>query len=189
VEKFSGKDNFQLWKLKMQDLLVKQGLRKGLVGKLKRLAGMSVEDCDDLDSRALSTIRLCLEDEVLFNINGEEITTSLWSKMESIYMKKYPTNKIFLKKKLYNLRMKEGAKIVDHLNVFNTLIFQLSSMEVKYEDEDKEVTLLCYFPESSDHMVTSMWFNSTNAIEYDIVVGDLLAEKMRRRSSKETSTA
>jgi hypothetical protein len=103
-------------------------------------------------------------------------------------MTKSLTNKIFLKRQLYSLRMKEGTKIVDHLNVFNTLICQLSSMEVKYEDEDKEVTLLCSFPESWDHLVTSMWFSTTDAIDYDIVVGALLSEEMRRRSSKETST-
>jgi hypothetical protein len=28
VEKFSGKNNFELWKLKMRDLLVQQGLQK-----------------------------------------------------------------------------------------------------------------------------------------------------------------
>jgi len=33
-----------------------------------------------------------------------------------------------------------------------------------------------------------MWFISTDAIYYDIVVGALLAEEIRRRSSKETST-
>jgi hypothetical protein len=32
------------------------------------------------------------------------------------------TNKIFLKRQLYKLRMKEGTKIVDHLNTFNTLL-------------------------------------------------------------------
>ena len=36
VEKFSGKRNFQLWKLKMQDLLVQQGLKKALAGKSKK---------------------------------------------------------------------------------------------------------------------------------------------------------
>jgi hypothetical protein len=65
--------------------------------------------------------------------------------------------------------MKEGMKIVDHLNVFNTLICQLSGMDVMYEDEDKEVTLLCLFPESWDHLVTTMWFSSTYAIDYDIL--------------------
>jgi hypothetical protein len=103
-------------------------------------------------------------------------------------MTKNLSNKIFLKRQLYNLRMKEGTKIIDHLNVFNTLICQLTNMEVKFEDEDKAVTLLCSLPESWDHLVTTMWFSTTDTIDYDIVVGALLSEEMRKRSSKETST-
>jgi hypothetical protein len=113
----------------------------------------------------------------------------LWNRLERIYMENSLTNKIFLKRQLYSLRMKEGTKISDHLNVFNTLICQLSSMEVKYKDEDKEVMLLCSLPESWDHLVTSMWFITTDTIDYDIVVGDLLNEEMRRRSSQEKSTS
>jgi hypothetical protein len=33
-----------------------------------------------------------------------------------------------------------------------------------------------------------MWFSSANAIDYDTIVGALVSEEMRRRSSKETST-
>ena len=61
-------------------------------------------------------------------------------------------------------------------------------MDITYEDEDKAITLLCSFPDSWDHLVTSMWFISTYAIDYDTVVGALLSEEMRKRSSKETST-
>jgi hypothetical protein len=43
-------------------------------------------------------------------------------------------------------------------------------MEVNYEDEDKAVTLLCSLLESLDHMVTNIWFISTDTIDYDIVV-------------------
>jgi hypothetical protein len=71
VEKFNGKSNFELWKLKMWDLLVQQGLHKALMGKTKRLMGMTDEDWEDLDSRALSTMHLFLVDEFLFNIIGE----------------------------------------------------------------------------------------------------------------------
>ena len=45
------------------------------------------------------------------------------------------TNLIYLKRQMYGMKMKEGTKIADHLNVFNTLIFQLSSMDVKIDDE------------------------------------------------------
>ena len=160
-----------------------------MIGKSKKSVSMTNEDLEDLDARALSTIHLCLADEVLFNIVEEETTTGFWTKMESLYMTKNMSNKIFLKKHLYNLRMKEGMKIIDHLNVFNTLICQLNNMEIKFEDEDKAITLLCLFPESWNHLFTTMFFNTTNTIDYDIVVGALLSEEMRRRSSKETSIA
>ena len=91
-------------------------------------------------------IGLCLVDDVLFNIIGETSAASLWNKLESLYMTKSVTNKIYLKRQFYNMRMKEGTKIANHLNVFNTLIFQLSSMDVKIDDEDKAVNLLCTLP-------------------------------------------
>ena len=84
--------------------------------------------------------------------------------------------------------MKEGMKIVHHLNVFNTLICQLNSMEVKFEDKDKAFTLLCSLPESWDHLVKNVWFNTTDSIDYDIVVGAFLPAEMRKKSTKETST-
>ena len=61
-------------------------------------------------------------------------------------------------------------------------------MEVKLEDEDKAVTLLCLLSESWDHLVTSIRFSSTIVLNYDIVVGALLVEEMKRKSSQETST-
>ena len=75
VEKFTGKSNFSLWKLKVEDFLVQQGLQKALDGVTKKPATMTTSDWEDLDSRALGTIRLCLADEVLFNI-VEECTAS-----------------------------------------------------------------------------------------------------------------
>jgi hypothetical protein len=84
--------------------------------------------------------------------------------------------------------MKEGMEITDHLNVFNTLICQLTNMELKFEDQDKAIMLLCSLPECWDHLVTTVWFNTTYAIDYDTVVGALLSQEMRKTSSKETST-
>ena len=43
-----------------------------------------------------------------------------------------------LKRQFYGMRMKDGTKIEDHLNVFNTLNCQLSSMDVKIDDKIKQ---------------------------------------------------
>jgi hypothetical protein len=84
-------------------MLVQQGLQKVLVGKTKKLTSMTDEYWEDMDARALCTIRLCLEDEVLFNITREETKTILWNRLEILYMTKSLTNKIFLKRLLYSL--------------------------------------------------------------------------------------
>jgi len=56
---------------------------------------MTNEEWEDLDARDLNTIRLCLVDDVLFNIIGEETTIGLWSRIESIYMTKSLINQIY----------------------------------------------------------------------------------------------
>eukprot|EP00253_Pinus_taeda_P018222 PITA_18222 len=115
-----------------------------------------------MDDRALSRIRLCLADDVLFNIVSEKTAAGLWSKLEKLYMTKSLTNRILLKQQLYSLRMKE---------------------------EDKAITLLCSLPESWDHFVTSISFNTSDILEFDDVVGALLAEETRKRSNADTSTS
>jgi hypothetical protein len=186
VERFSSKNNFELWKLKMWDLLVQQGLQKALASKSKKPTAIKEREWEDLYSKALSTIHLCLADEVMFNIVGEDTTSDVWSKLESLYMTKSLTNIIYLKRQLYILWMKEGTKVVGHLNTFNTLIVQLISMKVKFEDEDKAITLLCSLPESWYNLVTSISFSSAYVLDYDSIVGAFLVEEMRRKSSKET---
>jgi hypothetical protein len=122
---------------------VQQGLQKALANKSNKPTTMMNEEWEDLDAKALSTICLCLADDVLFNIVGEDTTPGLWRKLESLYMMKSLMNRIYLKRQLYSLRMKEGTKVADHLNTFNTLIVELTSMEVTFEDEYKAITLLC----------------------------------------------
>jgi hypothetical protein len=53
VEKFNGKNNFELWKLKMKDLLVQQGLQKALVGRTKKPTTMVNEEWEDLDATSI----------------------------------------------------------------------------------------------------------------------------------------
>jgi hypothetical protein len=78
-----------------------------------------------MDVKSLSTICLCLMNDVLFNIVGAHTKSGLWSKLESLYMMKSLTSIIYLKITLYSLCMKEGTKFVDHLNTFNTLLWEV----------------------------------------------------------------
>ena len=49
---------------------------------------------------------------------------------------------------LLNMNMLEGGSVVDHLNEFNTLTSQLSSVKVNFDDEVRDILILCSFLES-----------------------------------------
>ena len=97
IDNFNGKKNFEIWKVKMHDLLVQQGVAKVLLGKAKQPLAMTDDEWSDMDERALSGIRLCLADDVWFNIVSEKTAAGLWTKLEKLYMTKSLTNRILLK--------------------------------------------------------------------------------------------
>ena len=86
---------------------------------------------------------------------NEETTTSLWCTLESLYMTKSLSNKLFMKKHLYSLRIKEGTFILQYLNAFNKILSNLLVLEVKVEEEDKTLLLLSSLSSSYDNLATT----------------------------------
>jgi hypothetical protein len=91
-------------------------------------------------------ISLCLAYSVLLNLSGGDSVKKLWDKMGSLYQLKYLVNKLFLKN-IY-LRMSDGSLVTEHLNVFNIMLSQLSSMAINIIDQEKSIILLCSFLDS-----------------------------------------
>ena len=101
-----------------------------------------------MDRKAKSTIRLCLSNSILLNVSEEATTKDLWEKLVKLYQSKSLVNKLFLIKNLYNLRMRDGDSVAEHLNAFDTVVSQLVFVEIKISDEDKCIGLLCSLPDS-----------------------------------------
>eukprot|EP00253_Pinus_taeda_P020050 PITA_20050 len=109
---------------------------------------------------------------------GEATAKALWDKLGNLYQSKSLMNKLFLGKKLYNVRMKDGGSVSDHLNVFNTIVSQLSFVDIKISDEDKCISLLCSLPDSRDSLVIAIGSNAST-LQFDEIVSALLTEEMR----------
>ena len=73
-------------------------------------------------------------------------------KVRTLYMTKSLSNKLYLKKQLYELRMKEGTTVLEHLNFFKKVINEILAVDVKIDEEDKALILLSHF---QSHMITS----------------------------------
>ena len=147
VDRFNGQ-NFQLWKMQMEDYLYQKDLWKPLEGKTKNQGSMSNDEWDLLDRKTLGSIRLCLAPSVEFNITKEKTIEDLMKTLATLYEKPFSSNKVFLMKHLFNMKMAEGGSVIDHLNEFNTVTSQLSSMGVNFDEEIRALLILCSLPES-----------------------------------------
>ena len=79
-------------------LLMQHDLHKTLQGKPSKPTCTSDMDWEEMDLKAASTIQLCLTDEMMYNVIDEEIITGLWSKLETLYITRNLSNKLYLKK-------------------------------------------------------------------------------------------
>jgi hypothetical protein len=195
MEKFNG-ENFELWKLKMEDVIIDK--EKWIVVDLSthptgtqsigtqttstQPTGMLNEDWEKLDRREGSNIQLCLPDPVLLNVSGEYIAKELWNKLGNLYQSKSLVNNLFLQKKLYHLRMEDGDYVIEHLNSFNTLLIQLVFVNITIAEEDKCITLLCSLLDSCDNLVVAIGSTTQSTLKYEDVVASLLSKEMRRKS-------
>jgi hypothetical protein len=84
---------------------------------------------------------------VAFNISKEKTTKGLMDTLVKLYEKPSASNKVFLMKRLFNMKMSKGGSVADHLNEFNTVTNQLSSVKVDFDDEVRDLLILCSLPE------------------------------------------
>ena len=77
--------------------------------------------------------------------------------------------------------MKDGDSVTEHLNTFNTVVSQLSYVDIKISDEDKCISLFFSLPDLWDILVIEIGSNATT-FNFDEIVSALLSEERRRKN-------
>ncbi|KAH9801673.1 hypothetical protein KPL71_001112 [Citrus sinensis] len=80
--------------------------------------------------------------------------------------------------------MEEGSSISDHINAFNKIILDLEDINVKIEDEDKTMILLCSFLSSYEHLVDTLIYGRQALTMVD-VKETLSSKAATKKESKE----
>ncbi|RVX10708.1 Retrovirus-related Pol polyprotein from transposon TNT 1-94 [Vitis vinifera] len=170
----------------IEDYLYGRKLHLPLLGT--KPESMKVEEWAFLDKQVLEVIRLTLSRSVAHNVVKEKTTADLMKALSGMYEKLSANNKVHLMKKLLNLKMVENASIAQHLNEFNTITNQLSSIEIDFDDEIRALIVLASLPNSWEAMMMVV-SNSTGKekLKYNDIRDLILAEEIRRRYAGETS--
>ena len=182
IKKLDG-SNFPFWKKQIMHVLVLKKYAKPI-----RCQGIKPEDMDqdeweEMDQLAHATILLSLHESVYFNVAEETTSYGVWEKLCSLYDKQSAASQVYWLKKLFDLKMKEGTPMSNHLNAYNIIFSQLSAQGVKFEDSVKAMILLVTLPDSWDTFRTAL-SNSAPAtgLTSASVEGSLLTEEVNRKN-------
>ncbi|KAJ0100086.1 hypothetical protein Patl1_20574 [Pistacia atlantica] len=79
-------------------------------------------------------------------------TTGLMKILSDIYEKPSANSKVYLMKKWFNLKMREDASVIEHMNDFNIIINQLSSIKIDFDEEVCALILMGSLPNNWEPM-------------------------------------
>ena len=163
LEKFTGQNDFNMWKIKMEALLITQGLKEDIdpVSKLEggeASSSKTLEQVAEIDKKARSTIVLSLGDSVIREVAKEKTVAGLWAKLENLYMTKSLANRLYIKKKMFSLKMIEGASLDEHIDEFNKVCDELETIDEGLNDESKALLLISSLPNSYERFVNALLY-------------------------------
>lgn len=186
IEKFNGR-NFSLWKMRIQAILRKDNCLEAITGRPTTVTDDA--KWKQMDGDAIANIHLTLADEVLSSIEEKTSAKEIWDHLVKLYQAKSLHSKIFLKRKLYSLRMEESSSVTEHINKLNTLFSQLKALDHKIEPNERAELLLQSLPDSYDQLIISL---TNNKLTEELIFDDIAAavlEDESRRNNKEDKTA
>ncbi|KAI4313020.1 hypothetical protein MLD38_037799 [Melastoma candidum] len=164
-------------------LLVQRGCAAALDGEEKLPASMDVAANADILSKAHSTILLSHADDVLREVLGNKTAASLWKTLEDKYQNKSLTNRLYLKQRLYTFRMTESASVKEHIDNFNHIVLDIQGVDVKIDDEDQALILLCSLPSSYENFVDTMSYER-ETISVSDVKDALQSKELKKKVSE-----
>src|ERR1043165_6858836 len=97
IEKFTGVNDFGLWRLKMKSLLVQQGCLEALKGESAMNETLTAAEKTTMIEKAPNAILLSLGDKVFRQVSKETTTTGLWVKTVASNTSRYtvePKNRV-----------------------------------------------------------------------------------------------
>jgi hypothetical protein len=124
-----------------------------------------------MDSNTITNIHLALDDNVLSSVAEKKTTRKIWVTLTKLYESKFLYNNIFLKMRLYTLRMIETTTMIDHINTIRTLFSQLTMLGQQIEKNKCAKLLL----QSQLDLYDQLIINLTNNILIDYLVFDDVA--------------
>ncbi|TXG53835.1 hypothetical protein EZV62_019091 [Acer yangbiense] len=141
-----------------------QKILKAIEGSEKLPDSMNDEQKNDILEMALGIIILNLFDNVLREVNDETTACNVWKKLESLYMTKSLSNKIYLNERLFSFKMDPSKGLGQNLDEFKKMTIELANVgeKEKLSDENEAIILLNSLLESFKDVKAAIKYGRTS---------------------------
>jgi len=131
-----------------------------------RSVGITNEKWEEMDDKVVANLHLALADSVLSSVANKKTTKEIWDALTKLYEVKSLHNKIFLKIRLYTLRMSQSISATDNINSLNMLFSQLSSLDYKITENERVELLLQSLLDSYDQLIINLTNNVLTGLSF-----------------------
>ena len=152
----------------------------------RRPTGITDDQWKKMDDSAVVNLYFTLVDSVLSSVAEKKIAKEIWDALVKLYKVKSLHNRIFLKRRLYTLRMSESTSVTDHINNLNMLFSQLTASNYGIVENECAELLLQSLPDSYDQLIINITNkNIADSLSFDDVADAILEEESRHKNKED----
>lgn len=177
IEKLN-ENNYNTWKLQIKSLLI-----------INDLWSVSLadppEDPDEnivwknKDDKCLAFIILTIDPSLLLYVKDAATSKEAFQKLKDVFEPTGPVRKVYLFKRLLQLKMSTTDSLSNHINEFSQIADSLSSIDIKLDDELLSIILLSSLPSSYESFIVAI--ESRDELpSLQVLIIKLLDEEQRR---------
>ena len=187
--------NYATWRIQCRMALMREGLWSIVSGEEERPAAEENQRRESEEARrkfkiryekALTTIVLAVSPELLYLLNEPEDPVVVWNTLAKQFQKRTWANKLSLRRKLYNLKLKESQPVENHIKEMSEIFQELSIIGDPIEEEDRVVHLLASLPDKFSMLVTALESNA-EVPSFEVVTEKIMHEERKLKDKIESN--
>lgn len=185
IEALNG-ENYYNWKFRIQMILAENNVGDHVEHELDT-EGLTVAEKDALmkqEHKAKSIIVQCVADSQLEHLRGKKTSHEMWKTLEDKFERKGLPGQLFLKKKMLQMKLREGENLENFILQFEELIRQLNATGVNITEDEKICNLLMALPKSYETIVTVIENLPASELKYENIKKKLMSENEKRCLNK-----
>lgn len=173
-------ENYQVWKYKVELLLVKEDLWNVVSEEPPAEPDAAWKR---KDGQARATIGLLVEDNQFIHIREKTNARDTWNALKTYHQKATLTSKVYLLKRICSLKLTDDGNMEDHINNMLDLVNKLTALGEQLMDHLIVAMMLSSLPDSYNTLITALESRAEEDLTLDLVKGKLIDEYKRRKAT------